>query len=53
MRLNLVVHSVTIAWYLFAIPLLSFPSTIPVLANTMNCGFCETAHTVQLETDTG
>ena len=30
-------NRVTIAWYIFAIPLLSFPTTIPVLANTMNC----------------
>jgi hypothetical protein len=29
--------SVAISWYIFAFPLLSFPTTLPVAANTMNC----------------
>lgn len=35
-RFGMFCNVITIAWYVFAIPLLSFPTTIPVLANTMN-----------------
>jgi hypothetical protein len=30
-------NSVAIAWYIFALPLLSFPTAIPVTETTMNC----------------
>lgn len=31
--------SIAISWYIFAIPLLSFPTTLPVTAANMNCEY--------------